>query len=200
MPRLAARSKFGVLTTCQHRRVTSGANQVRIPAVSLHFVKNVIDPRLRCQPDDGIVADDPAGSVVERAHDRPRRLVGEVELRAQAPNLVGQHDARVNAEQLIDLCALLHRVDRAVRVRQRQMPVLREHQVEVEIRGQLLVQLHALRLERRTLGCAVVRTDDGRVATGGTRADVRLLEDGDVYAMLDSYFQSHVDIRVPAAS
>ena len=124
-------------------------------------------------PDDGVVADDPAGRVVERAHDRPRRLVGEVELRAEPRDLVRQHDARVDPEQLVDLGALLHHVQRAVGVREREMAVLREHEVEVEIGGEALVELHAPLVERGALGRAVVRADDRRVAAGRARADVR---------------------------
>ena len=78
-------------------------------------------------PDDGVVADDPARRVVERAHDRPGRRVGEVELRAEPRDLVREHDARVDPEQLVHLGALVHRRHRAVGVRERQVAVLREH-------------------------------------------------------------------------
>ena len=60
------------------------------------------------------------------------------------------------------------------------MPVLREHEVEVELVGQALVQPDALAVEGRAFGRAVVRADDRRVPAGRARADVRLLEDGDV--------------------
>ena len=57
------------------------------------------------------------------------------------------------------------------------MPVLREHEVEVELVRQALVQAHALAVERGALGRAVVRADDRRVPARRARADVRLLED-----------------------
>src|SRR5581483_7592834 len=52
--------------------------------------------RAREAPHDGVVADDPARRVVERAHDGPRRLVGEVELRTELPDLFRVYDARVD--------------------------------------------------------------------------------------------------------
>ncbi len=58
--------------------------------------------------------------------------------------------------------------------------MLREHQVEVEILREPLVELDALPVEGGALGRAVVRADDRRVAPRGTGADVRLLEDADV--------------------
>ena len=122
----------------------------------------------------------PPGRVVERALDRPGRLVGEVELRAERRDLLGEDDARVDPEQLVDLGALLHRVHRAVGVGEREVAALREHQVEVELGREPLVELHARAVERGALGRAVVRADDRRVAAGGARADVRLLEHGDV--------------------
>ena len=63
---------------------------------------------------------------------------------------------------------------------EREVPVLREHQVEVEIGGELLVELDALGVEGGAFGRAVVRPDDRRVAARRTRADIALLEHGDV--------------------
>ena len=136
--------------------------------------------RAREAPHDRVVADDPAGRVVERADDRVRGPLREVELRAELPNARRVDDARLDPEQLVDLGALLHRDHRAVRVRERQVPVLGEHEVEVELLREPLVEPDALAVERRALGRAVVRADDRRVATRGARADVRLLEDRDV--------------------
>ena len=134
----------------------------------------------RVAPDDGVVPDDPAGRVVERAHDRVRDAVGEVELRADLLDLVRRHDRGVDPEELVHLGALLRDDHPAVRVRERQVPVLREHHVEVELDREALVELDALLVEGGALGRAVVRADDRRVAARGAGADVRLLEDGDV--------------------
>ena len=86
----------------------------------------------------------------------------------------------VDPEQLVHLRALLLHDERAVGVREREVPVLREHEVEVQILRELLVELDALLVEGRALGRPVVGADDRRVAAGGTRADVALLEDRDV--------------------
>ncbi len=136
--------------------------------------------RAREPPHDRVVTDDPARRVVERAHDRPGRTIGEIELRAELADPIEADDLRVDSENLIDLGALLHDDHRAVRVRERQVPALREHEVEVELRREPLVQADALAVEVRPLGCAVVRADDRRVPARRARADVRLLEHGDV--------------------
>src|SRR6266508_999083 len=65
-------------------------------------------------------------------------------------------------------------------MRKRQMPLLREEEVEVEVGAETLVERDAAPVELGTLGGAVVRADDRRVAPGCTGADVALLEDGDV--------------------
>src|SRR4051794_7566978 len=65
-------------------------------------------------------------------------------------------------------------------MREREVALLREEQVEVELGGQALVELHAPAVERRALGGAVVGADDRRVAAGRARADVALLEHGHV--------------------
>src|SRR6266540_264732 len=65
-------------------------------------------------------------------------------------------------------------------MRERQMPLLREEEVEVEVGAETLVERDAAPVELGTLGGAVVRADDRRVAPGCTGADVALLEDGDV--------------------
>ena len=131
-------------------------------------------------PDDGVVPDDPTGRVVERALDRPRHVLADVNLGAELLHFLPVDHAAVDAEQLVHLGALVLHDERAVGVRQREVPVLREHHVEVEIDGELLVELDALRVERGPLGGAVVRADDRRVAPGRSRPDVALLEDRDV--------------------
>ena len=131
-------------------------------------------------PDDGVVADDPAGRVVERALDRPGHVLADVDLRAELLHLVAVDHAAVDPEQLVHLGALVLHDERAVGVREREVAVLREHHVEVEVGGELLVELDALLVERGALRRAVVRADDRRVAAGGARADVALLEDRDV--------------------
>ena len=89
-------------------------------------------------------------------------------------------DLGLDPEQLVHLRALLRDDHPAVGVREGQVPVLREHEVEVELLREALVQRHALAVELGALGGAVVRADDRRVPAGCPGADVRLLEDADV--------------------
>ena len=134
----------------------------------------------RVPPDDGVVADDPAGRVIQRAHDRIRDVVGDVQLRAQPLDFGGVDQLRVDPVQAVDLGAVGHHEHRPVRMRQRQVAALREQQVEVELGGQPLVHLHALVVEASALRRLVVGAEDRRVATGRAGADVALLEHRDV--------------------
>ncbi len=134
----------------------------------------------RVAPDDGVVADDPAGRVVERAHHRPGDVLREVHLRAESRDLVRVDQAAVDPEQLVHLGALGHRDHRPVGVGERQVALLREEEVEVELGAEALVEADALLVEARALGRAVVGADDRRVAAGRARAEVALLEHGDV--------------------
>src|SRR6266576_1465956 len=127
-------------------------------------------------PDDRVVADDPARRVIQGAEDGPGRMVREVELRAEVCDLVVVDEPAVDPEQLVDLGSLGHRHHRPLGVREREVPRLREEQVEVEVCAEPLVELDAALVEGCTLGRAVVRADDRRVPTGGTGADVALLE------------------------
>ncbi len=88
----------------------------------------------RIAPDDGVVADDPARRVVERADDRVGDVLGDVQLRAQALDLGRVDQPRVDPVQAVDLGAVGHHEHRAVAVRERQVPALGEQQVEVELR------------------------------------------------------------------
>ena len=131
-------------------------------------------------PHDRVVADHGARRVVERALDRIGDVARHVELRAEAPDLVGLDPARVDVHQLVGLGALaLHRHG-ALGVREREVAVLRDQQVEVELLRELLVDLEALAVERDALGRLVVGAQDRRVAARAAGADVVHLEHGDV--------------------
>ena len=134
----------------------------------------------RVAPHHRVVADDASGRVVEGAHDRPRDVLGEVHLRAELGDLVRVDEAAVDAEELVHLGSLGGGDHPAVGVRERQVALLGEEEVEVELDAEPLVELHARPVELGALGRAVVRADDGRVAPGSARADVALLEDGHV--------------------
>ena len=131
----------------------------------------------RVPPDDRVVADDPAGRVVERRLHGPGDVLREIHLRAELGDLVRVDHARVDPEELVHLGAFVGGDDPAVRVRERQVALLGEEQVEVEVGREALVELDARLVELRALGRAVVRADDGRVAARGAGADIALLQD-----------------------
>ena len=131
-------------------------------------------------PHDRVVANDPAWRVVQRTHDRPRHVIRDVELRAEARNFAATDEAAVDSQHLVHLGALGHRDHRPVGMRECEVPLLREEEVEVGVGTETLVELEAATVEPRALGRSVVGADDGRVSAGGPGADVALLEDGDV--------------------
>ena len=63
---------------------------------------------------------------------------------------------------------------------QREVSPLAEHDVEVEVFRQPLVELDAGIVETDTLRCEIVRPDDGCIAPGATGPDVTLVDDGHV--------------------
>src|SRR3954447_1359796 len=135
---------------------------------------------LAVAPDHRVVADDTAGRVVKGGQDREGGMVADVQLRAQVLDLVGVHDPRVDAHQPVHLGPLHHRVHRAVGVGQRQVPVLGEQHVEVEVLRERLVQLHARLVEAGAFGRQIVGADDGGVSARGARAQVAAVEHGDL--------------------
>src|SRR5439155_8497906 len=82
-----------------------------------------------------------------------------------------------DAEQLVHLSPFRHRDQRAVGVSERQVALLGEEEVEVELPAQALVGLDAPLVEGGTLRRPVVGADDRRVTAGRAGADVALLED-----------------------
>ncbi len=98
----------------------------------------------------------------------------------QLADLVRVDHPRVDAQQAVDLRALVHDERGAVGVRQGEVALLGEEQVEVQLRREALVELHRGLVEPSALGGAVVRAQDRRVAPRRAGADVVLLEDRDV--------------------
>ena len=124
-------------------------------------------PRVR--PDHRVVADHASRRVVERGHDREVRMVGQVQLRAELGDLVRVDHAGVDAEQPVHLRALVRDDHGAFGVREREVPLLREQEVVVELLRELLVQAERLLVEGDPFRCPVVRADDRGVAAGSRR-------------------------------
>ena len=127
-------------------------------------------------PVDGVVADGAAGRVVERAEDRIPGVLAHVHERDQPGDLVRADHLGVDPLQLVDLGPPPHGPQGRVVVGQRQVPPLGEHDVEVQLRRQLLVELHRAVVERDAFGCQVVRPHDGGVAARSTAPDVALVD------------------------
>src|SRR5439155_6035974 len=88
----------------------------------------------------------------------------------------------------------------SVGMRERQVPLLREQEVEVQLCAEPFVELYASAVELGSLGRAVVRADDRRIAPGRAGADVALLEDGDVgdAVVLREVVGGREPVRAPA--
>ena len=89
--------------------------------------------RARVGPHHGVVADDAARLVVERAQDRPCHIGRDVDLGAELLHSVSVDDATLDPEQLVDLGSLGRGDHPAVGVGECQVADLREHQVEIEL-------------------------------------------------------------------
>ena len=129
-------------------------------------------------PDDGVVADDAARRVVERAHDRIGRVVGRrtSPARASAPRPGRSGASRCRCRRLTSARLAITNIARSVCASVR-WPHWREQQVEVQLLREPLVELDRGVVEARALRRLVVRAQDRRVAPGRARADVALLED-----------------------
>src|SRR5699024_6285733 len=73
-----------------------------------------------------------------------------------------------------------HRAQRAVVVRQGEVPALGEHDVVVQLGGEVLVELDGAVVEADPLGGEVVRAQDGGVPPGASAAQIPAVEHGDV--------------------
>jgi hypothetical protein len=107
-----------------------------VPLVDVHAAG--VGPA-RVSPHDGVVPDDPAGRVVQRAHDRVPRAGRGIQVRHQPLDLGGADHLGLHALQLVDLGTPAHRAQRRIAVRERQVPAPGEHDVEVQVGRQAAV-------------------------------------------------------------
>jgi hypothetical protein len=149
------------------------------------------------RPHDRVVADDAARRVIQRRHDRERGAIGQVELRAERADLVGVDHAGVDAQEAVHLGALVGDVHRALGMSEREVALLREQQVVVELLREVLVQPERLLVEGHALGRPVVGADDRGVATRAAGADVVLLQDRD---LRDAALRELVSDREPVGA
>ena len=131
-------------------------------------------------PDDRIVADNPSGRVVQRRHNRKPAMPEHVEIGDNLLNLVWKNDSRINPHHLVGEGPLGEPGHAPFVVGQRQVSVLREHDVEVEIGRKLFVEVDRFVVKSDPFGGPVVRAHDRRVAPRPAEADVFRFEYGDV--------------------
>ena len=125
-----------------------------------------------------VMADDPARRMVEGAEDRVARVGRGVHEGHELFDLVRPDDLGVDALELVDLGPPAHRPKRAVVVGEGEVAPLGEHDVEVEVGGERLVEPDRAVVEADAFGGQVVGTDDGGVAARAAAADVALVEHG----------------------
>ena len=130
-------------------------------------------------PVDGVMADDPAGRVVQRPEHRVAGGRRDVHVGHQGFDLLRRDNLGVDAFELVDLGPPAHGAQRTVVVGQRKMPAPGEHHVEVKICGQGAVELHRAVVEPDALWSEVVRADDRGVPSGSAATDVALVQYGD---------------------
>ena len=129
-------------------------------------------------PGDRVVPRDRARRVVEGGQDRVADLVGQVELRAEPPDVVGPDQAGIDAQMLVDLGPPAGGAHGGVGVGEGQVAAGRVEDVEVEVGRQVLKQPHRLVVEAHALGRQVVRADDRGVARGVAAGEPAALQHG----------------------
>src|SRR5699024_3754516 len=121
-----------------------------------------------------------AGRMVQRAQDREPGVGGDVHRGGELLDLVRADHPRVHSLDLVHLRPPGHCPQRRVIARQRQVAALREHDVVVQLGGQVLVQLYRAVVEGDALGGEVVGPGDGGAPPGSAAAEVALVQHGDV--------------------
>jgi len=131
-------------------------------------------------PDHRVVAEDRPARVEQRAHHRPGDVVRGVQRRDPAAHLVEPDHAAVDAELLVHGGALGRRRQRPFGVGEAEHAALGQHDVEVELGAEVVVEVERGLVEARPLRGPVVRPHDRRVAPRAAGADVALLQHRDV--------------------
>jgi len=126
------------------------------------------------------VARDRTRFVKQRAQDRRMSPTVDVDHRNRLLDEGRVDGLRAHAEMLVDLGPPAHGPHRRIGVRQRKMSARRVEQIQVEVRGQILPEPHALIVEPDAFRREIVRADDRGVAAGIASADIAFLEHRDV--------------------
>ena len=135
---------------------------------------------MRVAPHHGVMPHYAATRMVERAKDGVTRVVANVQMRAQPFNFFRKDDARFDALQPVDFGAAAHCAQRAIIVRQRQVPALAEHNVNVQLAGHTLVKFQAGVIEAHPLRGEIVAAHNCGVAPASARADVAFFQHGHI--------------------
>ena len=98
----------------------------------------------------------------------------------QSPDLVGRHQFRVGAEMAHGIAAPRIFVELGGRVREVEHAALREHDIVVQLVGQVLPHLHRMLVEADVLRQQIVRADGRGVAADIARTEIALLQHGDI--------------------
>src|SRR5579859_7338431 len=94
-------------------------------------------------PDDRVVPNDASRRMVEPGQDRLARPITHVEPRNELGNFLQTDEPAIDSEQTVCLGPLAQRRDAALGVGNREMPLLREHDIVIELQGQAFVELDA---------------------------------------------------------
>ena len=130
-------------------------------------------------PSHRIVTGCAAAFLVEATHDGVARAV-DIDDRDQLFQLLWGHPLGRNALQLVRHDGPLIAAHLMVGLREHDQAAGREHDVVVQILGQVLIELESLVVDRRRGVLQVVRTDDRGVTTCVTTAEPAFFDDRDI--------------------
>ena len=135
--------------------------------------------RPRVAPGDRVVARRAGAALPDAAMDRKPRRGRKVERRRDAAHVGGGKELGVDAVDLHGVDGSRGELHLGVAVADRHHAARREHDVEVQLRGEALVEPMGEGVERDAFGIEIVGADDGRVPPGVAAADPPFLQHGD---------------------
>jgi hypothetical protein len=100
--------------------------------------------------------------------------------RRERADLFARQDVGLDAVHAHRVRPARHRVEVVAGMREQHETPLAQHDVEVQILGETLVEPQRKIVEARTLGIQVIRTYDRRIAAGVAATDPAALEHGDI--------------------
>ncbi len=114
--------------------------------------------------------------MVKRPHHRETRMIAEIHEGNQRFDLIGINHPAVDALNLVDFGPPAHGAQRGIGVGQRHVATLWEHDIEIKIFSQILIQFDTFIIKEDPLRSQIVGADDGGVSTTAPTPNVPFVQ------------------------